>query len=262
MKTMRRPASAQLLALALGLLPVGVPARAQQQSPVPPAHVCAAPPEAYDAATLPGTFVGVALGRLRIMVVGSASTSAGGTSSVEAAWPNRLARRLRSLLAPAEVEVAVFGGRGTVASEHAKILEREVPRFRPHLVIWQLGTVEAARGLPAEEMSDAVQEAASRLRAVRGELADLVLMDMQFSRFFRANANVEAYRDQLRAAAGASGAQLFSRWSLMKYWVDNDRLDLERAPREQRTAVADALHGCIARVLAGFILDGIGREAR
>ena len=57
--------------------------------------------------------------------------------------------------------------------------------------------------MPAEDMSEAVQEAANRLRASRGELTDLILMDMQFSRFFRANADVEAYRDQLRIAAAA-----------------------------------------------------------
>jgi acyl-CoA thioesterase-1 len=129
-------------------------------------------------------------------------------------------------------------------------------------VIWQLGTVEAARSLPAEEMSDAVQGAAARLRASRGELTDLVLMDMQFSRFLRANANVEPYRDQLRIAAAASGAQYFSRWTVMKHWVDIERLDLERAPREQRTAVADELHDCLARVLVGFILEGTQRGRR
>ena len=34
------------------------------------------------------------------------------------------------------------------------------------------------------------------------------------------------------------------------------------APREQRTAVADELHDCLARVLVGFILEGTQRGRR
>ncbi|HEV7267183.1 MAG TPA: GDSL-type esterase/lipase family protein [Falsiroseomonas sp.] len=269
---MRHPAAALLLALVLGVVPPGAPApHAQPASTEPaasepaasrPAGTCAAPPEAMSAAPLPGVFAAVARGDLRIMVVGSASTTLGGTSSAAATWPRRLQERLSSRLQGVSVRVEVFGGRGTTAADHARIIMREAPRLRPHLVIWQLGTVEAARGLPAEEMSDAVQEAAARLTATRGELTDLVLMDPQFSRFFRANANVEPYLDQLRIAAAASGAQLFSRWALMKHWVDIERLDLERAPRDSRSAVADELHACIAGVLTAFILDGIARDDR
>lgn len=233
---------------------------------VPPALAepagCSAPPEEMAAAPLPGAYAAIARGTLRIMVVGSASTANGGTSGPEAVWPSRLQAILSARLAPVKVETTVFGVRGTTAAEHARILAAEAPRLRPHLVIWQLGTVEAARGLPADEMSDAVQDAAARLRAQRGELTDLVLMDMQFSRFFRANANVDLYRDKLRIAAAATGAQLFSRWAIMRHWAETDRLDLERAARDARVATADALHDCLARALATFVLQGTQRERR
>jgi hypothetical protein len=215
-----------------------------------------------EAAPLPGAFTGIASGELRILVIGSASTASGGTSSPSATWPKRLEARLASRLAPTTVQLTVFGQRGTTAADHARILAAETPRSRPHLVIWQLGTVEAARGLPAEDMSAAVQEAATMLRISRGELTDLVLMDMQFSRFLRANADVETYRDQLRIAAAASGAQYFSRWAVMKHWVETERLDLERALRAQRTVVADELHDCLARVLTVFVLEGTQRRRR
>jgi hypothetical protein len=252
---MRSPRALPGLILAAALLLAGGPARAE-----PPA--CAAPPEATEAAPLPGAFAAVNRGELRIMVVGSASAASGGTSSAQAAWPQRLQAVLAERLGPARVRLEVFGARGTTYADHARLIAAEAPRLRPHLVIWQLGTVEAARGMPAEEMSDAVQEAAQRLRTARGELTDLVLMDMQFSRFLRANANVEPYRDQLRIAASASGAQYFSRWTLMKHWVDTERIDLERAPREKRQEVTDELHDCLARVLAGFVLEGVQRSRR
>lgn len=261
MRRMRRPAFALLLAVALGLVPAGG-RQARAAAPAGEGPGCGAPAEFMDAAPLPGAFAGVSRGELRIMVVGSASSASGGTSSPAATWPRRLEARLTARLGGVAVQVETFGGRGTTAAEHARILAREVPGFRPHLVIWQLGTVEAARGLPVEEMSEAVDQAASRLRATRGEQTDLVLMDMQFSRFFRTNANVEPYRDELRIAAAAAGGQFFSRWDLMRHWVEAGRLDLERAPRGGGIALADELHDCIARVLAAFVLEGAQRNLR
>ncbi len=233
---------------ALLLLLAAAPARAEPAA-------CGAPPELLDAAPLPGAFAALGRGELRILVVGSASTQAGGTSGREATWPERLEAVLGARVAPARVTVRTFGGRGTTAADHARIIGEEAPRLRPHLVIWQLGTVEAARGLSPDEMSDVVQEAVGRLRATRGERTDVVLMDPQFSRFLRANADVEAYRDRLRLAAAASGAQLFSRWAVMKHWAETDRLDLERAPRERRVAAADELHDCLGRALTAFVLQ-------
>jgi lysophospholipase L1-like esterase len=251
---MRRLASLLPLAFALGLAAAPA-ARAEPTG-------CGTPPELMASAPLPGAFAALARGNLRIMVVGGASTSNGGTSGPEAVWPSRLEALLAARTAPVTVQLQTYGGRGTTAADHARILATEAPRYRPHLVIWQLGTVEAARSLPPDEMSDAVQQAAAKLRSQRGELTDLVLMDMQFSRFFRANADVEAYRDQLRMAAAASGAQLFARWLVMKNWAETGRLDLERAPRDRRVAVADELHDCLARALAAFILDGAQHPRR
>ncbi|MGG5808872.1 SGNH/GDSL hydrolase family protein [Falsiroseomonas sp. CW058] len=250
MTTMRAlpPLLLPAVALGLALLGAGV-ARAE-----PPG--CGAPPEMLEAAPLPGAFAALARGELRVMVVGSASTEAGGTSGPNATWPERLRSVLGARVSPASVQVRVFGGRGTTAADHARIIAEQAPRLRPHLIVWQLGTVEAARGLPADDMSDTVQETIARLRATRGERTDVILMDPQFSRFFRANADVETYRDRLRLAAAAGGAQLFSRWTIMKHWAETERLDLERAARGQRVAVADELHDCLARALTEFILAG------
>ncbi len=242
------------LAPALLGLSLAMPARAEGPG-------CGALPEALDAAPLRGVAAAVHRGQVRVMVVGSASTQGGGTTGPQATWPQRFARVLDVRLGEVPVDVRVLGARGSTAADHARMLAEESPAFRPHLIIWQLGTVEAARGLSAEEMADVVKTTAARIRAARGERTDVVLMDPQFSRFLRANADVEYYRERMRMAAAASGAQLFSRWAIMKNWSDTERLDLERAPRELRTRIADELHDCIARALVEFVLDGV-REAR
>lgn len=236
-------------AVLLGLL-LAAPARAEGPG-------CGAPLDALDAAPLYGTATAVNRGTLRVMVVGSASTQTGGTSGPNATWPQRFARVLAARLPHVNIEFRNEGGRGMTAADHARLLGEMGPGYRPHLVIWQLGTVEAARGLSAEDMADVVKTTAARIRAARGERTDVVLVDPQFSRFLRANADVERYRDRLKMAAAASGAQLFSRWDIMRYWAETERLDLERAPRELRTRIADELHDCIGRALVEFVLDGV-----
>lgn len=255
MSTMSRMSQALLPLLALAGALAWVPARAAEVA-------CGAPAEAMEAAPMAGVFAALSHTDLRILVVGSASTQAGGTSGRAATWPERLGAVLADRVAPVAVTVEVFGRRGTTAADHARILAEQGPRLRPHLVIWQLGTVEAARGLPVEEMAETVQNAVARLRAVRGERTDVVLVDPQFSRFLRANADVESYRNWLQVSATASGAQLFSRWAVMRHWVETEKLDLERAPPAQRVALADRLHDCLAKAMAEFILDGAQRGRR
>jgi hypothetical protein len=246
-----------LLAVLLALVPIlATPAGASEPA-------CGAPGDALEAsAPLPGVFAALAHTELRVLVVGSASTQGGGTSGPAATWPERLKARLGARIEPVAIEVQAFGGRGTTAADHAAIIAEKAAGLRPHLVIWQLGTVEAARGLPAEVMAETVQQAVERLGATRGERTDVLLMDPQYSRFLRGNADVDLYRDALRAAAAASGAQLFSRWAIMRHWVESDILDLERAPRRQRVEVADRLHDCLAQALAAYILDGADRGRR
>jgi len=217
---------------------------------------CGALADRLDAAPLPGTRAAIARDTLRVLVVGSASTQSGGTSGPGATWPERFRRLLSARLPGVFVDVQVYGARGSTAADHARMIAEHGPTLRPHLIIWQLGTVEAARGLSADEMGEVVQETAARVRAARGERTDIVLMDPQFSRFLRANADVEHYRDKLFLSAMASGGQVFGRWAIMRHWAETDRIDLERAPRAQRAAVADELHDCLGRALVEFVLDG------
>jgi hypothetical protein len=240
-----------MLMLALLLAPGGLRAE-------PPA--CGAPPEWLDAQPLSALSRAAGRGQpIRVLVVGSASVTGPGGSGAEAAWPSRLAALLTMRLAPIEVTIEVEGGRGMVAADHLRLLRKSLPRFRPQLVVWQVGTIEAARGLPRDELGDALLLGIAEARAVG---AEVVLMDPQFSRFLRTNADVETYRDMMRLAAAAGGAQLFSRWEIMHAWAERERLDVERAPRSRRTAMTDELNDCLARALTEFILDGMAERGR
>ena len=68
--------------------------------------------------------------------------------------------------------------------------------------------VETARNLDLDELAATLD---AGLRRVDAAGADAVLIDPQFSRVLRANANVEPYREAMRLAAAANNAPLVRR---------------------------------------------------
>lgn len=218
-------------------------------------EACGLPADLPDATEpLPATARAIRADALRILVAGSASVLGPGTSGPAAAWPARLEALLRQQHPGLRVTTTVRGARGLTAADMAGIIETELARTPPDLVLWQTGTVEAVRGLDPDELSAALNGGIERLRAAA---ADTVLIDPQFSRFFRANANVDPYLDALRLVASAHGLPLLRRYELMRLWAEGDRIDLERAPRPDRIKVTDLLNECIARAMANLIAEGV-----
>jgi len=246
------PPAMRAAALLLMLLLPTAPAAALPACPSVPDEITEA------ARPLPATLAALGGGTLRVLVLGSASVTGPGASGPEAAWPARLQALLAEANPRASVEVAVRGGRGVSVADHLAMLRQEGPALQPALVIWQAGTVEAARNADPEEMTEALQHGLDRIRR-RG--ADAILVDMQWSRFLRGNANVEPYREKLRMAAAGAGAAVFRRWDLMQAWVESGALDLERVPPRERAASLDRLNDCLARALAALVAAGVA-EAR
>jgi acyl-CoA thioesterase I len=192
-------------------------------------------------------------GTLGILALGSATMVGSGTDN--SSFPYRMAQDLRAAVPGVTVTLEVRGGRGMTAADMLALLREELTKGHYQLVIWQTGTVEAVRNLPPEEFLDTLTEGAG---AVEQAGADLVLVDPQFSRFLRAHANVDPYEEVLQQVAGLSGVVLFRRYDLMETWADDDRIDLEHAPRTRRQQTVALLHGCIGAFLARFILSGAG----
>jgi len=217
------------------------------------ASICDVPPELVDSpVSLEATARGLRRGVLRVLVVGSASIFGPGASGTDASWPAQFATRLREAWPGIRVEMEVRGGRGTMADEMlAMILAANAPR--PHLVVWQAGTVEAARGQDTDWLARRLN---TGLEALRERGVDAVLMDQQFSRFARANSDIDSYRDTVRMAGSVHGAALLQRYAMMQHWAESERIDIERTPRERRVAATDQLNLCLGRALAQLVLDG------
>jgi acyl-CoA thioesterase-1 len=195
---------------------------------------------------------------LRVLVVGSASTTIGGTSAPQAAYPGMLEAELGRQLLGIGITLQTRGGRGMTANDLGKVLEHALPEFRPDLVIWQTGTVDAVNALDRDEFERVLRAGSERVTAAG---ADLILIDQQFNRAARATINYAPYRQAMEAVANASDAMLLRRYDLMRHWAETGQIDLERAPRRDWQRTADQLHACLGKVLAQLIVQGM-REAK
>lgn len=241
------------------LLLAALLAPAARASTLAQAPACGAPPELLEAgAPLPTLVRAAQAGSLRILVIGGASVLGPGTSGPSAAWPARLEALIAARRPGLSVEVVVRGRRGIATAEAGALLAQEMARAPAHLVLWATGTESAVRGREVDEMAEALNEGLEVLKAAG---ADAVLIDPQFSRFLRANANVEPYLDALRLVAAAHKVPLLRRWDLMRHWAETEQVDVERAPKPERVAATDRLNDCLAQALAALLRDGAA-EAR
>jgi len=223
------------------------------------AAACDVPAEVMSAARpMPAVARAIQARNLRVLVLGSGSITGPGASGPDAAWPARLEAMLAQRHPGVRVELAVRGGRGVTVQDHLALLREGQTIHAPSLVLWQAGTVEAVRGLDPDEMGEAMMQGLERIRRAG---ADIIVVDQQYSRFLRANTNIEPYRDKLRLVAAAAGASLFRRYDLMQHWVETGALDMERTARADRAAATDRLNDCLARALAELIAQGVA-EAR
>lgn len=215
---------------------------------------CDLPAELLDTSPLPRTGAAMREGELRILVGGSATAESGGATQP---YHARIAALLQQYHPGLRVAVEARGQRGATAPESLALILRELSALRPHLVLWQTGTVEAVRSLEVDELTQALNDGITRIRASG---AELVLIDQQFSRFLRANSDIDRYRDAMRVTAATEAVPLIRRYDWMRHWAENDGPDMERAPRADRAAVLAQLNDCLARgIVAQLRAAGRGR---
>ncbi len=241
-----------LLPLFLLALPAPAPAAVN----APAAQTCPGAGElAHPAHPLEQLTEALADGKpLTILAVGSATTAgkqADGTRVV--AFPQRMAEALHALLPGTEVELTVQGRRGLTAQEMLALIKDALAKRRYTLVLWQTGTVEAVRRLPPANLRAALDEGTSLIRSAGG---DVVLIDPPFSRFLRANTNLDPYENALIQVAANPGVVLFHRFDLMRTWVFDGHIDLERARKDERESALAQLNECLGQALAQFIVNG------
>lgn len=191
---------------------------------------------------------------IRIVVVGTASSTGVGLSAPDRVYPERLADRLRAGLPGKRIEIVNRSKRGWTAAEMAKAIPEIVRTDRPALVVWQTGTVEAVRGIDANELGDALLAGVEELRKAK---VDVVLMDSQYSPRTAALVNFRAYSHYMAWVSQSTDAELFRRFDLMRDWVETGAIAFDDIVTTAQQKTADLAHDCIGRALADMILDAV-----
>ena len=249
---MRRVLSVLLLA---SVLAAPVPSRASEADGCSAPDEFVTPDESFDdlgAAIAKG-------GPVAILAIGSATTvgsvnRSGQPTSSTLSFPWFMLHALEKALPNVKFSLDVQGERGMTAEQMLPLIQSALQQQHYALVLWQTGTVEAVRGLRPDGMQDVLHDG---VQLVRDGGGDVVLIDPQFSRFLRANTDLDAYEGVLQQVATMPGVVLFRRFDLMRAWANDGRVDLERTEAADRGKALDLLNRCLGQTLARFILSGV-----
>lgn len=174
------------------------------------------------------------------------------TSATATAFPLVMGRDLEAAIPGLAVHVSVQGARSMTAADMVELMRTALQQHPFQLVIWQTGTLEAVRNV---QPGDFAQTLADGQQVVRDAGADLVLVDLQYSRFLQTNANIDPYMQAFGQAAAVPDVAWFRRYDLMRNWVSEGQIDLEHTAKADRKAVVVLLHDCLGSQLAQFVVD-------
>lgn len=189
---------------------------------------------------------------IKIVTIGSSSTAGAGASSDANTYPARLEAELKARLPGTTVTVLNKGVNGEEANQMIARFEADVIDEKPDLVIWQVGTNSVLRDhlTPGSVIRDGVE----RLKATG---ADVVLMNPQFAPKVIVKPDVERMIDIITATARDEGVEVFDRWTLMRQWHETQSLPFDQFVSADGLHLNDWSYGCIAKVIATAILDGV-----
>jgi hypothetical protein len=128
----------------------------------------------------------------------------------------------------------------------------------PDLVLWQVGTNSVLRDDPIAPAGKLIFEGLNRLKAAG---TDVILMDPQFAPMVLAKADTANMVDLLAHAAKSQNVDLFRRFAVMRHWRQVSRIPFEVFISEDELHMNDWSYGCIAKLLAGAIVEAATRSS-
>jgi acyl-CoA thioesterase-1 len=187
-----------------------------------------------------------ASGPLRIVAVGSSSTSGLWFWNSAATYPEVMRRELTSLRPRVQIEIINSGRIGDTISGAIDRFERDVLAYDPDLIIWQLGTNDVAWGGRADGLKDRVIVGVRMLKAKR---ADVVLMDLQYTPMVRASSEHSTMQAIIADVARQERVGLFPRFALMRRSIEAG-LSPGALVSWDGLHNSDAGYDCVGRALA------------
>lgn len=154
---------------------------------------------------------------LRIVAVGSSSTTGLWVLRRAGTYPEVMARELTALRPQARIDVVNSGQVGDTISGMIRRFGRDVLAHQPDLVVWQLGTNDVAWGGSASGLKELIVNGVRTLRAAG---PDVILMDLQYAPMVLASSQHPAIQAMIADAAREERVGLFSRFALMRRSVE------------------------------------------
>lgn len=231
-----------------------MPACAQTASAESAAEFCLAVNRDLSlGAPLPRTAARLRAGNvLKVVAIGSSSTTGLWMLNSAATYPEVMRRELERFRPTARIEIVNSGRVGETIQDNLARFERDVFSQQPDLVIWQLGTNDVAWGGSADGLKERVIQG---LRALKTIGADIILMDLQYAPMVLASSDHQIVEAMIAEVARQERVGLFPRFALMRRAVEAG------LPRGALVAW-DGLHNsrdgydCIGRALARAINAG------
>jgi hypothetical protein len=208
---------------------------------------CAVPTEIVEtSATLPRAALAIKRGRLDVMVLSGApaQTAPGGLHK----YPFYLEQALRDRLRDVEIRVFARAEPRRTVMEIMPVLPRLIDELKPHLVVWQSGTIEALRGVDPDGYGRKLD---SGVEMVQKRGADVLLINPQFSPRTDFMIDSTSYTEHMRWVAQTREVPFFNRFEVMRHWSESGTFDLA-AVRDNGTF--EQVHRCIGQLIGEFIV--------
>jgi acyl-CoA thioesterase-1 len=157
-------------------------------------------------------------GEVRIVAVGSSSTTGLWVLRRGGTYPEVMARELAALRPQSRIEVVNSGQVGDTITGMVGRFDRDVLAYRPDLVVWQLGTNDVAWGGSAGGLKELI---VNGVRALRAAGPDVILMDLQYAPMVLASSQHPVMQAMIAEAARQERVGLFSRFAVMRRSVES-----------------------------------------
>jgi hypothetical protein len=192
--------------------------------------------------------------RLIVLTFGGVAPAGANAETIGATYPARLEAALQTALPGVDVAVKNEPPPGRTSADVPAVLADLIAQTGARLVIWGPGGRDVAARLDLNLFSAAVTRG---IEAVKDAGADLILLDTTFVPSPARMARIEAYRQELLAAAAANHVPVFRRHAMMRVWSEDGSLNLAARDQNEREQVVRQLFSCVAQGLATPIATAV-----
>jgi acyl-CoA thioesterase I len=193
---------------------------------------------------------------LTIVAIGSSSTAGAGASSKAMSYPSRLQAELQAQFPHSFIKVINHGINGEEARDMLARFGDDVIAEKPDLVLWQVGSNSVLRDRPVAPTTPLVLDGVRRLKAIG---ADVVIIDPQFAPKLIAKSDARAMVDLISETAKAADVDLVQRFSIMRYWHDDEHMAFSDFLSPDDLHMNDWSYGCLAKLISASITEAATR---